>query len=106
MRSDSLSIQSNELKIGLGFFGTISFRVIRVFRGPLLRLTAMSVGDLAHGTTAAGSSLDRLGTLSLPKRLPLQERVARVSKDPREVGRVIPNAPFRMAARAEAADLG
>jgi hypothetical protein len=25
-------------------------------------------------------------------------------KDPREVGRVIPNAPFRMAARPEAAD--
>jgi hypothetical protein len=29
--------------------------------------------DLARENTAAGSSLDRLGTLSLPKRLPLQE---------------------------------
>jgi hypothetical protein len=30
-----------------------------------------SAGDLARESTAAGSSLDRLGTLSLPKRLPL-----------------------------------
>jgi hypothetical protein len=31
-----------------------------------------SASDLAREHTAAGSSLDRLGALSLPKRLPLQ----------------------------------
>jgi hypothetical protein len=45
-------------------------------------VTGWSAGDLAREHPAAGSSLDRLGTLSLPKRLLLQGRVARVSIRP------------------------